>query len=477
MKKLIAVIVLTALIVTAFAGCIPSEYKKGLKLGRDYPDKELPIYDDAIVFSYEEDDDGEVTLEAGTEDDVDDVADFYKDLFEDEADNFIIISQKEDKDEYSANGIIIDEELQFEIEVTEAKGKYEEKLFSAEMEITIEPADEDFIDRYFAKQDSYIISIYATEEQTTFVLDHDLLDAETYEAYIDGTLVGESTYGYIDIDRTLFDSLKEVTLKALDRSNDILAEYAIYVFDGLGNDDFVSAIDNSTEATSLVILGYTFQTGDLQTLSLLSNLKKLHWIDCTFKKIDAISTMTGLEHLDLGFAGMFSNFSPIGSLVNLKTLMVSSLSGDISSLANLTKLEYLRMDFMESDDLSSIASLTNLKYLDLSWSYNLPSIKSLEDLASLTSLSLNACNISDVSFLSALTNLTDLALGYNDITDLTSLSVLSNLVNLELSSCENLSDISPLAGLKHLEYLDLFGCDNVTDLTPLDDIKDLEIFK
>ena len=141
MKNLIKKLTLVLMIVALLSGCIPAEYKEGVKIDKGYPDKELPVYDDAIVFFCEEDS-GEITLKAGSEDDVEDVIDFYQELFEDE-DVFIVLKEKAKDDRYSAEGIIIDEELTFEIDIKMAKGKVEEKLFESEFEIVIAPQDED----------------------------------------------------------------------------------------------------------------------------------------------------------------------------------------------------------------------------------------------------------------------------------------------------------------------------------------------
>ncbi len=143
MKNIIKKITLVLMIVALLSGCVPAEYKEGVKIDRGYPDKELPIYDDAIVYFCEEDSD-EITLRAGSEDDVEDVIDFYQELFEDE-DAFILLDEKVKDDKYFAEGIIIGEELTFEIEITQAKGDIEEKVFESQFEIIISPQEEEEI--------------------------------------------------------------------------------------------------------------------------------------------------------------------------------------------------------------------------------------------------------------------------------------------------------------------------------------------
>ena len=119
-------------IVLLFSGCIPSQYTKGVDAD-EYPERDLPVYDDAVIFEYEGDD-NEVTIKYGTEDEVDDIIEFYQEYFEDES--IILDEEEEDKDEYNAQGFY--EDFLFEIEVEEAKGDTEEKVFSTVVEVAIE---------------------------------------------------------------------------------------------------------------------------------------------------------------------------------------------------------------------------------------------------------------------------------------------------------------------------------------------------
>lgn len=134
MKRIFYIIVAVIFVASAFTGCASAMYKKGVEY-KEFPDKDVPIYDDAIVFSYKEKSD-EWKIEYGTEDDVDDVIDFYKEEFEDE--DYIIAKEEEDKDEYIVEGII--DEYEFEIEVEEASGDAEE-YFDTVVTISVEEVD------------------------------------------------------------------------------------------------------------------------------------------------------------------------------------------------------------------------------------------------------------------------------------------------------------------------------------------------
>ena len=136
-NKIIILILGLALILS---GCIPSQYTKGVDAD-EYPDRDLPVYDDAIIFEYEGDDE-EVSIKYGTEDDIDDVIDFNKDYFEDES--IMLENEEEDKDEYTAEGYY--EDFFFEINAEEASGDIEEKLFSTVVEVNIEYLSEEEIE-------------------------------------------------------------------------------------------------------------------------------------------------------------------------------------------------------------------------------------------------------------------------------------------------------------------------------------------
>ena len=119
-------------LVLVFSGCIPSQYTKGVT-AEEYPDKDLPIYDDAIIFDYEGDEE-EVTIQYGTKDDVEDVMDFYQEYFEDE--DIMLDNEEEDEEEYIAEGFF--ENFLFEISAEPAKGDIEKKVFSTVVEVKIE---------------------------------------------------------------------------------------------------------------------------------------------------------------------------------------------------------------------------------------------------------------------------------------------------------------------------------------------------
>jgi len=133
-RKLFVLILASLLACSMLLGCIsvPEEYTKGVKLDRDYPEDDMPIMDDAIVFSCEESDTS-ITIEYGVDDDLDDVVDFYKDHFDD---NDIALEDESDKSsKYSAEGYYMN--FAFDLRVSEPSGEYEEKQFETVVLIEI----------------------------------------------------------------------------------------------------------------------------------------------------------------------------------------------------------------------------------------------------------------------------------------------------------------------------------------------------
>ena len=83
MKKTFCLI-LSLLLVSA-CSCAPSNYQKGVNYD-GYPDSNVPVYPDAVVFEYNASEDGsEVSIKFGTHDDIDDIADFYQTFFTEQA--------------------------------------------------------------------------------------------------------------------------------------------------------------------------------------------------------------------------------------------------------------------------------------------------------------------------------------------------------------------------------------------------------
>ena len=138
-RKTLWLIVALLTVLFLLPGCnmIPEEYTKGVKLDSSYPEDDLPIMDDAVVY-YCESDDETVSVKYGVKESLEDVADFYKDHFDD---NDIVLSDESDKSSrYTAEGHYMD--FDFEVKASAASGEYEEKVFETVVKIGIEFVDD-----------------------------------------------------------------------------------------------------------------------------------------------------------------------------------------------------------------------------------------------------------------------------------------------------------------------------------------------
>jgi len=136
MKKVRTILYLV-LVGLLFAGCVPSMYTEGVEHS-DFPTKNLPIYDNAIVFYFERDK-GICELEFGSQDGVEAIMEYYKEVLEDEG---YTIQRESDRydDEYYVEGYAGD--WYFEIDVEEASTKLE-RHFVTVTKIVVEPSEED----------------------------------------------------------------------------------------------------------------------------------------------------------------------------------------------------------------------------------------------------------------------------------------------------------------------------------------------
>jgi len=147
--------------------------------------------------------------------------------------------------------------------------------------------------------------------------------------------------------------------------------------------------------------------------------------------ISSLSNLTSLEYLDLSF-NFWSNVTQLSPFTNLETLIINR--NGITRLDNFPHLRYLTdLDLM----LNSVTDVSPLAHL-----------------TSLTSLELSQNRVADISPLASLTNLTLLGLSDNEITDVSSLSALIHLTHLDLSH-NNISDVSALSSLTSLSSLNL----------------------
>lgn len=110
---------------------LPEKYVDGLREPKDLPD-ELELYDDAIVYDVDEDDES-VELSYGVSEDLDEIIDFYEDLFDEN--EIEIIESDDDDDEFYVSGK--GEGFTFELEAEPATAGYKERAFKTIVTIEV----------------------------------------------------------------------------------------------------------------------------------------------------------------------------------------------------------------------------------------------------------------------------------------------------------------------------------------------------
>ena len=210
-------------------------------------------------------------------------------------------------------------------------------------------------------------------------------------------------------------------------------------------------------------------SGSIITTADMANLTSL-------ETRQGVRDLTGLESATnltrLVTNGPISDLSPLAGLTQLNYLKLHNAYNisDLSLLAGLTNLSELNLGNTSVSDLSPLAGLTQLNYLQLSGA-SVSDISPLEGLNRLTDLFLYGNPVSDISPLAGLTQLESLGLSNTPISDISSLAGLTQLWSLGLPN-SSISDISPLAGLTNLSQLSL-NDNNISDLSLLEGLTKL----
>lgn len=95
-----------------------------------------------------------------------------------------------------------------------------------------------------------------------------------------------------------------------------------------------------------------------------TNLKDLWISHSSISDISFISSLKNLENLHISYTNV-EDISPLRSLTNLKYLSFCRNVKDISPIADLTGLESLSFDYYNSDCVNTLSKLTNLKHLEV----------------------------------------------------------------------------------------------------------------
>lgn len=189
--KIRRILIFTALLITCLllAGCVPSEYTKGVTLHTDYPIDDFPIMEDAVVFYYDKDEDN-VTIKYGTDKDIITVADFYKTLFDEK--QITLFDEHETDSRYSSQGLF--DTLSFSIKATKASGEYEEKMYTTVVRVKIE-----FVGEIYNTQEK-LIGFWRLKRESSQSKGSAIhfIDENTVISYLDDYSTGIASWSVID---------------------------------------------------------------------------------------------------------------------------------------------------------------------------------------------------------------------------------------------------------------------------------------
>ena len=182
----------------------------------------------------------------------------------------------------------------------------------------------------------------------------------------------------------------------------------------------------------------------------MAKLTELTAPNANISNLTGLEAATNLTRLNLG-----TERQEDGRSIN------SNSVSDLSPLAGLTNLTWLRLRNNSISDISPLAGLTNLTYLNLGGNLMISDISPLSGLTNLETLWLYANSISNLSPLAGLTNLRLLSLWFNSVSDISPLAGLTNLRHLWLS---NSSYALPQTGFLTDSS---FNNNSISDLSPL----------
>lgn len=177
---------------------------------------------------------------------------------------------------------------------------------------------------------------------------------------------------------------------------------------------------------------------------------------------------TWIEHPALRTGSEFTKTHIDKGLVKYEESVYGTIDerGDISSLADIPNMYYLRSLALTSQNISDLTPLGGMKLERLILCDNyIGNLLPLKDMASLKELDLCENPLRDLTPIRGLLSLTCLDISQTSVTDLSTLSGLSRLETLNLVWCD-VTDLRPLAELSSLKEVDVSHA-AVTDLRPL----------
>ncbi|WP_417898808.1 leucine-rich repeat domain-containing protein [Bacillus haimaensis] len=288
-----------------------------------------------------------------------------------------------------SNPLSVVHETQIEEEPsgTEEESEEEETEPVTKKEAALQEDSEEIIDESFLEiekmlvnENSFTVTWYGHVEDSKGRL-------AKYELYMDGTLVKSGGINFAEYQFTKLqaNTTYDVTVKALNSSNEVLLEKSIEVttfpaptgkIASFADKNLVQAIKDQLGVTrdiyesdvqNLTVL-YAADYG-IKSISGLEKAVNLEAAHLFYNEISDLTPLTNLTHLvELDLEGnTFTNIAPLKGLTNLSILWLSDNEiSDIQDLSDLRKLEYLYLDRTNISNIDTLLLLPNLTHVTLS---------------------------------------------------------------------------------------------------------------
>ncbi len=189
-------------------------------------------------------------------------------------------------------------------------------------------------------------------------------------------------------------------------------------------------------------------------------------------QVSDIKQIVSLNSLEVFNNTFVRNIEPLAQLSKLNSLKLTGLPiADINALRNMTELLELNLSGTNVNDISVLKYATKLRKLDISKT-PVADISVLQKMTALQSLRMSTTMVADLTPLVGLTDLTDLEIASTKVTDLSPVSSFTKISELDASDTQ-INDINPLAGLQELAVLQLDSThvSNVSALGKLNNMK------
>lgn len=218
----------------------------------------------------------------------------------------------------------------------------------------------------------------------------------------------------------------------------------------------------------------------------LKNLKKLKYFKTAWNHegkqlINGLADPTAMEEFGISYVYDTESLESLQLLTNLRRLEIGYVNEevhDLSTLSELKKLEVLRIDHFNNDteyDIAFLSGMIHLKELTMAGSnLDVRNLSVLYGMPQLESLELRGIKgLKELGFVQNMPNLHRLVVDSCPLTQISELNGKLSLSEVSLTDMSSLTDVSALATLTGLTKLNLTGNWNLSEVPSLSDLSSL----